>query len=53
MLIFQPVNWIESKYCVSFARIKLGVTQKKDFFFFFFTPAPCEESDKSGTISLT
>lgn len=31
MLIFQPVNWIESKYSVSFARIKLGVIKR--FFF--------------------
>lgn len=53
MLIFQPVNWIESKYCVSFAGIKLGVTKKKrKDFFFHFAPALCIESDKPSNISL-
>lgn len=56
MLIFQPVNWIESKYSVSFAWIKLGVIKRIFSFFppppFFFALALCIESDKFSTVSL-
>lgn len=41
MLIIQPVNWIKSKYCVSFTRLKLTVT--RIFFPPLLTPALCKE----------
>lgn len=49
MLIFQPVNWIESKFSVSFARIKLGVIKR---IFFSSSVHSKEKSDKPSTISL-
>lgn len=52
MIIFQPVNWIESKFSVSFARIKLGVIKRISSLFFFSLWLLRIESDKSTTISL-
>lgn len=49
VLIFQPMNWIESKFAVCFAGIKLGVVKR---IFSSLALSLCVESDKSNTISL-
>lgn len=49
MLIFHPVNWIESEFSVSFVRIKLGVI-KRVFFSSFSDLSVCMESDNSRVL---
>lgn len=42
MLIFHPVNWIESEFSVSFVRIKLGVIKRVFFLPFLIYLCVCK-----------